>query len=204
MSQSEVREALEGAERKGNQVTNLRESEVAEQFLSRADEDSYDALFRLFSPQLVAFFRRRGHEAGIAEDLAQEVMLTVYQRAGQVRDHKLFRAWVFTVARHTACRHFAQRSRQAPTVEVADINELPAASAPHAGSPASEFQDWMKFLDPLERDTMTLRFVEEWEYHEIASAKAIPIGTVQWRVFNSKKKLSAHLRPRLEALPAAA
>jgi DNA-directed RNA polymerase specialized sigma24 family protein len=39
-----------------------------------------------------------------------------------------------------------------------------------------------------------LRFVEEWEYHEIAAAKAIPIGTVQWRVFNAKKKLAAHLR----------
>jgi DNA-directed RNA polymerase specialized sigma24 family protein len=53
----------------------------------------------------------------------------------------------------------------------------------------------MKFLDAQERETMTLRFVEEWEYHEIAAAKAIPIGTVQWRVFNSKKKLAAHLNP---------
>ena len=51
----------------------------------------------------------------------------------------------------------------------------------------------MKFLDAQERETMTLRFVEEWEYHEIAAAKAIPIGTVQWRVFNSKKKLALHL-----------
>ena len=42
---------------------------------------------------------------------------------------------------------------------------------------------------------MTLRFVEEWEYHEIAAAQAVPIGTVQWRVFNSKKKLAAYLIP---------
>jgi DNA-directed RNA polymerase specialized sigma24 family protein len=45
---------------------------------------------------------------------------------------------------------------------------------------------------------MMLRFVEEWEYHEIAAGKAIPIGTVQWRVFNSKKKLAPHLSPRRE------
>jgi DNA-directed RNA polymerase specialized sigma24 family protein len=43
---------------------------------------------------------------------------------------------------------------------------------------------------------MTLRFVEEWEYHEIAAAQDIPIGTVQWRVFNSKKKLAMHLNPQ--------
>jgi RNA polymerase sigma-70 factor (ECF subfamily) len=176
-------------------VTNWNESEVAERFLEQRDEDSFKALFHLFSPQLVAFFRRRGHEKGIAEDLAQEVMLTVYRKAGQLRDHKLFRAWLFKVARHAACRHFAQRTREVPTVDVADISDfLPAPNHSPFG-PTAEFKDWMKFLDAHERETMKLRFIEEGEYHEIAAAQAIPIGTVQWRVFNSKKKLAAHLSP---------
>ena len=67
-----------------------------------------------------------------------------------------------------------------------------------AFGPASEFRDWMKVLDAQEREAMTLRFVEGWEYHEIAAAKAIPIGTVQWRVFNSKRKLAPYLNPRRE------
>jgi RNA polymerase sigma-70 factor (ECF subfamily) len=185
-------------------VTNTPEFEVTEQFLNQGDEDSYNELFRLFSPQLVAFFRRRGHEKSIAEDLAQEVMLTVYQRAEQVRDHKLFRGWLFTVARNTACRYFAQCTRQVPTVEIADIGEFLRGPDPSPCGPASEFLDWMKFLDPQEQEAMTLRFVEDWEYHEIAAAQAIPIGTVQWRVFNSKKKLAVHLRPIQDALPKAA
>jgi DNA-directed RNA polymerase specialized sigma24 family protein len=52
----------------------------------------------------------------------------------------------------------------------------------------------MEFLEPREREALILRFVEEWEYHEIAAAKRIPIGTVQWRVFNAKKKLLPHLK----------
>jgi RNA polymerase sigma-70 factor (ECF subfamily) len=185
-------------------VTNTREFEVAEQFLNQGDEDSYNELFRLLSPQLVAFFRRRGHENSTAEDLAQEVMITVYRRAGQVRDHKLFRAWLFRVARNTAYRYFAQCTRQVPTVDIADMSESLAAPGQGACGPTSEFKDWMKFLDPTEQEAMTLRFVEEWEYHEIAAAKGIPIGTVQWRVFNSKKKLAVHLRPIQDALPKAA
>jgi RNA polymerase sigma-70 factor, ECF subfamily len=174
-------------------VKKLQECEIAERFLEQADDDSFDAMFRVFSPQLVAFFRRRGHEKGIAEDLAQEVMLTVYRKAGQLRDHKLFRAWLFKVARNAACRYFGQRTREVSTVDVADISDfLPAPNRSPLG-PATEFNDWMKFLDAQERETMTLRFIEEWEYHEIAAAQAIPIGTVQWRVFNSKKKLAAHL-----------
>lgn len=185
-------------------LTNFEECEVAERFLDQADEDSFNALFRVFSPQLVAFFRRRGHERGAAEDLAQEVMLTVYRKAGQLRDHKLFRAWLFKVARNAACRYFAQRSRQVPTVDLAEMTDFLPAPNRNALAPASEFKDWMKFLEAQERETMMLRFVEEWEYHEIADVQAIPIGTVQWRVFNSKKKLAAHLSPRQDVARKAA
>jgi RNA polymerase sigma-70 factor, ECF subfamily len=179
-------------------MKNSQEREAVERFLEKADEDSFDALFRLFSPQIVSFFRKRGHDQGVAEDLAQEVMLTVFRKAGQLRDQKLFRAWLFKVARNTACRHFAQRTRQVPTVDLADMAESLPAPKHNPFGPTSEFRDWMKFLDAQERETMTLRFVEEWEYHEIAAARAIPIGTVQWRVFNSKKKLAAHLSPLRE------
>jgi len=185
-------------------MTNLRECEAAGQFLSRFDEDSYDDLFRIFSPQLLAFFRKRGHQTSVAEDLTQEVMLTVYRKARQVRDHKLFRAWLFKVARHAACRYYAQRSREVATVDLDDMTHSLAAPPQNPSGPTSEFNDWMKFLDPREQETMTLRFVEQWEYHEIAAAKAIPIGTIQWRVFNSKKKLAPHLSPRQVALPKAA
>jgi RNA polymerase sigma-70 factor (ECF subfamily) len=178
-------------------MTNLRESEVADRFLDHPNEDSFTELFHIFTPQLVAFFRRRGHELVLAEDLAQEVMLTVYRKAEQIRDRRLFRAWLFRIARNAACRHFAELTREAPTVALVDVGERFAAPTQRAaGGPSFEFRDWMAFLEPNERDVMTLRFVEEWEYHEIAAAKAIPIGTVQWRVFNSKKKLAAHLNRR--------
>lgn len=179
-------------------MTNLRECEAVEQFLSQADEDSFNAVFRIFSPQLVGFFQRHGHERCVAEDLAQEVMFTVYRKAGQVRDANSFRAWVLTVARNAACRLYAQRNREVSTVDVADMTGTLSAPKKSGCSPGSEFSDWMKFLGTQERETMTLRFVEDWEYHEIAAAQAIPIGTVQWRVFNSKKKLAVYLKPRPE------
>jgi DNA-directed RNA polymerase specialized sigma24 family protein len=76
------------------------------------------------------------------------------------------------------------------------VNRVVASSNKPTGTPAFEFLRWMMFLESREREALTLRFVEEWEYHEIAAAKAIPIGTVQWRVFNAKKKLAPHLKAR--------
>ncbi len=40
-----------------------------------------------------------------------------------------------------------------------------AAGHKQAGTPAFEFLHWMAFLDSREREVMTLRFIEQWEYH---------------------------------------
>jgi RNA polymerase sigma-70 factor (ECF subfamily) len=173
---------------------SVQEAAVIERFLDSRDEATFADLFRVFSPKLVAFFRARG-SAHIAEDLAQEVMLAVCRKAGQVRDHRLFRAWVFTIARNTLSRYYARQTRD---VDMVDLSELPeglaAVSPRNGGAPAFEFNLWMDLLDPRDKEVLTLRFVEEWEYHEIAAAQNIPIGTVQSRVFSAKRKLAPLLK----------
>lgn len=175
-----------------NERTPL-EIAITERFLDEPDEDSFTALFELFSPQLIAFFRARSREFASAEDLAQEVMLTVYRKARQVRDRNSFRGWLFKIAHNVLCRHYGKSAREVETVNLTDIDNQHAAVQAPPGTPLFEFRDWMYFLDARERDFMMLRFVEEWEYHEIAAARDTPIGTVQWRIFNSKKKLAEHL-----------
>jgi hypothetical protein len=59
----------------------------------------------------------------------------------------------------------------------------------------------MNLLEPSEREVMKLRFVEQLQYHEIAAAQAIPIGTVQSRVFNAKKTISAAFSGDSDRLP---
>ena len=79
-----------------------------------------------------------------------------------------------------------------------DLSEVPeklvAVSPRNGGAPAFEFNHWMDFLDDREKEALTLRFVEEWEYHEIAAAQNVPTGTAKWRVFNAKRKLAPLLK----------
>jgi RNA polymerase sigma-70 factor (ECF subfamily) len=175
----------------------LHEGVVVTKFLESPSEDSFSDLFRMYTPQLISFFRARGCGSAVSEDLAQEVMFIVYRKADQLRHRALFRAWLFKVARSSLCRHYGKQSREVETIELEKMaDHLTVTTKPHAATPAFEFLHWMSFLDSREREALTLRFVEQWEYHEIAAEKAIPIGTVQWRVFNAKKKLVPHLRPR--------
>jgi len=171
-----------------------QEAAVRDKFLNEPNEESFAELFNTFTPQLVGFFRARGCQQ-MAEDLAQEVMLTVYRKADQLRDRELFRAWMFKIARNTLSRHYGKQARDVETVDLADVpDRLVATNNKSAATPAFEFHHWMAFLDTKERDALTLRFIEEWEYHEIAAAQDIPIGTVQWRVFSAKRKLAPYLK----------
>ena len=177
-----------------------QERTVAEEFLESPSEGSFHPLFRIFTPQLTSFFRARGCELALSEDLAQEVMFTVYRKSDQLRDRTLFRAWMFKIARSVLCRHYGKRSREVETIGLDNLaDRVVVSSHLSAGTPAFEFLDWIELLDQREQEALRLRFIEEWEYHEIAEAQEIPIGTVQWRVFNAKKKLAPHLRPRQTA-----
>jgi RNA polymerase sigma-70 factor (ECF subfamily) len=184
---------------------HLQERTATEEFLERPSEASFCPLFRIFTPQLTSFFRARGCELGLSEDLAQEVMLTVYRKADQLRDRTLFRAWLFKIARSVLCRHYGKRSREVQTIGLENVSDgLLASSHMSAGTPAFEFLDWIELLNKCEQEVLRLRFIEEWEYHEIAAAQEIPIGTVQWRVFNAKKKLAPQLTRRHAAVGLAA
>jgi RNA polymerase sigma-70 factor (ECF subfamily) len=174
----------------------LRESAVIARFLDEQQDESFTGLYELFTPRLVAFYRARNCDPGLSEDLAQLVMLTVYRKAGQIRDRALFRAWLFRIAHNALCRHYGRQAREVETVYVEESIDRLASVSAELGPPAFEFMRWMGFLNSREREVMTLRFVEQWEYHEIAAAKDMPIGTVQWIVFNAKKKLA----PRLTAI----
>jgi RNA polymerase sigma-70 factor, ECF subfamily len=168
-----------------------RERRVTETFLESPNDESFTEVFVVFTPQLVSFFRWHGCGRDLSEDLSQEVMLTVYRKSRQIRDRTCFRSWLFTIGRHVLYRHCR---KQWPEANRVDLESVFDANTNPAGPPAFEFHHWTSILESREREALTLRFVEEWEYHEIATAKAIPIGTVQWRVFNAKKKLATYLK----------
>src|SRR5271166_5109108 len=132
----------------------LDEAALTKRFLECADEASFTPLFHHFTPQLLAFYRALGCETALAEDLAQEVMLSVYLKAGQIRDRALFRAWLFRIARNTLCRHYGKRARAVDIVDSEDAIERAPASKTEAATPAFEFMAWMEFLNSREREIM--------------------------------------------------
>jgi RNA polymerase sigma-70 factor (ECF subfamily) len=166
------------------------EQGVIDEFLQSPGEDTYRRLFVSLAPRVLSFFRARGCDPQLAQDLAQEVMLKVYEQSSGLRQKEAFRAWLFRIVRNEWLQQLRRTGRMVPTVRLnPDEHEIGAVvKDPLAGA---RFFEWMQALEPDEREIMTFRYVDGLEYHEIAEVMHMPTGTVQWKVFHSKKKLAA-------------
>jgi RNA polymerase sigma factor (sigma-70 family) len=179
----------------------LDDRHVIENFLLTGADEDFCALFEAVYPRVRRYFLLRGIEAGEAEELAQDVMVIVYQGAGEIRNKEFFNGWLFKVAKNELTRFWRRRLTRARIVEMEplddELSEQLMTEMEVAGS--SDFVEWISYLEPAERDIIILRFVEELSYEELAVALAIPIGTVKWRLFNAKKKLAPIIKALLPA-----
>ena len=135
--------------------------------------------------------------AADAEDLAQETFIRAFRGLGRFRGDSSFKNWLYRIASNAARTLHGSRLRRAPVwearVESDEVGERHLA----AGDDSVERQairrqaiDRALAALPVDlRTAVVLHDVEGLEYHEIAEAMDIPIGTVMSRIFRARRRL---------------
>jgi RNA polymerase sigma-70 factor (ECF subfamily) len=165
------------------------EQDAIDRFAAEPSERSFCEMFHAVMPRMLTYFRVRGCGRELSEDLAQEVMLAAYTQNAGLRSRELFRPWLYKIARNVFLQWLRRNGREVETLELDAARSHPESRSADPFR-ALQFSQWMAALDADERQIMLLRYVEELEYHDIADVLGLPLGTVQWKIFNSKKKLA--------------
>jgi RNA polymerase sigma-70 factor (ECF subfamily) len=180
----------------------VEEKQVIEAFLETRSEEAFCALFEAVSVRVSRYFLLRGLDTPTAEDMTQNVFLKLYRQSGELRDSNRFYGWLFAIARNELISYWRREGRS-ERVEYAPLAEqYPGGLAIDPGVlPAMLIKELLEVLEPAERDLVVLRFVEGLSYEELTVALNMPLGTVKWRIFNARKKLSRIVRasPAAEA-----
>ncbi|MGB8527908.1 MAG: sigma-70 family RNA polymerase sigma factor [Rhodoplanes sp.] len=163
---------------------------LIEAVATRRDRAAFVALFEHFAPRVKTFFLRSGASAATAEELAQEMMLTVWRKADSfVPGSAGAAAWIFTIARNL--RIDALRRERRNGCEF-DIDKEAAIESRVDGQLTPESQVAAVQLEQCVRKAMgrlsneqlrviELSFFEEKAHGEIAEQLQIPLGTVKSR-----------------------
>jgi RNA polymerase sigma-70 factor (ECF subfamily) len=164
----------------------------------RRDRAAFAQLFGHFAPRVKAYLMRLGSDAAAAEDLMQDVMLTVWRRAESYDPAQAgVGTWIFTIARNR--RIDAMRRERRPALDAEDPALRP--EPPAAADQVTAAQQWeerlgaaLRELPPEQSEMVRLAYYEDRSHSDIAQRLNIPLGTVKSRL----RLAVARLRSRFE------
>lgn len=140
-------------------------------------------------------------ESAVAEELTQEVFLTVWNKAEQYHaEHARFRTWLLSITRHRAIDQIRQRRRR-----ITSAFSLDDASVAEEHAPATEPIDTqrelhllLRHLPPEQRLAIELCYFEGYTHEEIAARLNIPLGTLKSRILLGLKKLRVMMQEEIQ------
>jgi RNA polymerase sigma-70 factor (ECF subfamily) len=130
-----------------------------------------------------------------AEDMTQEALLRVWKGLPGYHGAASLSTWIYTIARNTCLTELKRRARLAPvsldTPEfAAAIDRIPAlqSSDPEFGLEMDVHQ-MLSQLPEKYRQVITLFYLEQKSYEEVAALLGLPLGTVKTFLYRAKKEL---------------
>jgi RNA polymerase sigma factor (sigma-70 family) len=149
-------------------------------------EDHYASLYRFA-------YSLSGKEAD-AWDLTQQTFSRWAEKGDSLRDKSKAKSWLFT----TLYREFLRWKRQSKKVfsmeDVAPASEGPAVPADVVDrADAASLMEILSDIDDTYRTPLSLFYLEDMTYREIAEVLEIPAGTVMSRLSRGKDQLRQRL-----------
>lgn len=146
-------------------------------------ETEFEKLVELYYSPLYRFAFSLTRQESEACDLTQETFYIWARKGHQVRDERKVKSWLFT----TLHREYLQKHRRIsrfPQVELSEVEpELPEiAPATAARLDRRQILSALAQLEDHFQSAVTLFYLEDYSYPEIAEILQVPLGTVKSRI----------------------
>lgn len=161
------------------------------------DREAFARLFQHFAPRVKSYLQRSGMEFSAAEELAQDVLLSVWRKAGQYDPQcATASAWIFGIARNLRIDAFRRLQLAMQDVTRAeDVKPVPLADALLAIEQTSQrMREAIGALPADQVEMLQLAFFEDRSHSEIVALLGIPLGTIKSRLRLAISKLRSALK----------
>ena len=156
---------------------------------------AFDDLIARWHGPLWGFVRSLSGDDEAAREILQDVWVRVIRGIPRLRDGSKLRAWLFGIARRTVMDRLRDQYARSPPVDV-DVDEIPSETAADDIHDREALEDALGRIPLVEREAVTLFYLQELSLSEIAEALNVPVGTVKSRLFRGRRLLRQHMTER--------
>ena len=162
----------------------------------RQDRAAFGNLFDHFAPRLKGFFMRSGTPAGQSEEIVQEVMLSVWRKAGQFDPQRAqVSAWIYQIARNRQIDMIRKERRPMPDDLDQDTETEPdPAEILVIEQEEQALKQALAQLKPDQRAMIEKAYWGEFSHQEISSQTGLPLGTIKSRIRLGLERLRRELK----------
>ncbi len=163
------------------------------------DRAAFTRFFRHFGPLIKAFaLAGSSLSASHADELVQEVMLKVWQKASGFNPEKAAAStWIYTIARNCRTDMFRRLQKFDTPLAADDLNIEMEEEEPftvlHTRRGSDRVRSLMGQLPPDQAQILAKVYMEGKSHSEAAAELDLPLGTVKSRVRLAIQKLQVHM-----------
>ena len=170
--------------------------DLIERVAKRRDKQAFAELFAHFGPRLKSFMLRAGADPETAEEISQEAMILVWNKAEQYdRKKAALSTWIFTIARNKRIDMLRRQARPEIDPEdypVATNGPEPDEHVEH-GQVSSVLRESIDILPADQREVLEMAFFEDKSHGTISEELGLPLGTVKSRIRLALGRLRNHV-----------
>ena len=159
--------------------------------VSEGDRGAFAELYRTYQARLGRFLANLVRQPQIVEEVLDDTLMVVWERAGDFKGESKLSTWIFAIAYRKAMK--ALRKYDAPIEDhESDVRVSPDAS-PEEMFGRARLHDLLRgamaSLSADHRAVVELTYFQDLSYREIAEIMECPVDTVKTRMFYARRQL---------------
>ncbi|MEM7351223.1 MAG: sigma-70 family RNA polymerase sigma factor [Acidobacteriota bacterium] len=153
------------------------------------EPEAFDELVETWHSRLWSYIRRLTDDNDAAAEAIQETWLRVLRGLPRLRDRERFAPWMHRIARNVVMDRLRRDYARPPSSEVDPDSLQRDRPLTSVDIDLTALRQGMVSLPLLERDVLTLFYVQDLSLLETAEVLEIPVGTVKSRLHRARSLL---------------
>lgn len=157
------------------------------------DRDAFDRMYRDYYPRLMDFLARIVGHGGLAEEVVNDTMFVVWNRASTFAGRSKVATWIFGIAYKQAIKRLEREGRRRLERLPEDWESMSGVMSVDSDISKLQLQEMldkaMQGLSDNHRSVVELTYQFGYSYGEIAEIVGCPVNTVKTRMFHARTQL---------------